>query len=107
MNIIQSIIPAGYDEWAKKAAEKLEKYPEAFQPGGNLVRREANGQGFLSVEEKDPADEEWTASEGTRTREEKRAEFALLRKGRRKDYSEIVKWEPEPPLDASQYVLTS
>ena len=104
MNIIQSIKPEGYDEWAKKAAEKLEKYPEAFQPGGNLVRRSANGQDFVSVEDKDPEDEEWAPSEGTRTREEKAAEFALLRKGRRKDYSKIVNWEPEPPLDASQYV---
>ena len=104
MNIIQSIKPEGYDEWAKKAAEKLEKYPEAFQPGGNLVRREANGQGFVAVEDHDPEDEEWTASEGTRSREEKAAEFALLKKGRRKDYSKIVNWEPEPPLDASQYV---
>lgn len=102
MNIIQSIKPDGYDEWAKKAAEKLEKYPEAFQPGGNLVRREANGQAFVAVEDKDPEDEEWAPSEGTRSREEKAAEFALLKKGRRKDYSEIVNWEPEPPLDASQ-----
>ena len=82
MNIIESIKPEGYDEWAKKAAEKLEKYPEAFQSGGNLVRISANGQELVSVDDKKPGDEE----------------------GRRRDYTKIVDWEAEPPLDASQYV---
>ena len=104
MNIIESIKPEGYDEWAKKAAEKLEKYPEAFLPGGYLVRQSANGQEFVNVEDKESENEEWTSLEGTRGSEEKAAEFALLKKGRRKDYSKIVNWEPEPPLDASQYV---
>ena len=104
MNIIESIKPEGYDEWAKKAAEKIEKYPEAFQPGGNYVRKTAGGQDFVTVQDYEDEDEEWTSLEGTRDEEEKAAETALLKKGRRQDYSKTVNWQPEPPLDASQYV---
>lgn len=104
MSIIESIKPEGYDEWAKKAAEKIEKYPEAFQPGGNYVHRSAGGQDFVTLEDQEDEDQEWTSLEGTRSSEEKVAEVALLRKGRRKDYSKVVNWEPEPPLEASQYV---
>lgn len=101
MNIIESIKPEGYDEWAKKAAEKIEKYPEAFQPGGNYVRSSSGGQDFVTVEEKEFEDQEWTSSEGPRS---PAAEIALLKRGRRQDYSEVVEWEPEPLLEASQYV---
>ena len=104
MKIIESIKPEGYDEWAKKAAEKIEKYPEAFQPGGNYVLRSAGGHDLVMREDKEFEDEEWASLEGPRSSEEKAAQVALLRKGRRQDYSKIVKWESEPPLEASQYV---
>lgn len=104
MKIIESIKPEGYEEWAKKAAEKIEKHPEAFQPGGTYVHKSSAGQDFVMHEEKEFEDQEWTSLEGTRSSEEKAAEVALLRKGRREDYSKVVNWEPEPPLEASQYV---
>lgn len=104
MKIIDSIKPEGYDEWAKKAAEKIEKYPEAFQPGGKYVYKSAGGQDFVTVEEKEFEDQEWASLEGPRDRKEKAAELALLKKGRRQDYSKVVNWEVEPPLEASQYV---
>ena len=104
MKIIESIKPEGYEEWAKQAAEKIEKFPEAFQPGGNYIRKTAGSQDFVSLEEHDDEDQEWTSLEGTRSSEEKAAETALLQKGRRTDYSKDVQWEPEPPLEASQYV---
>ena len=103
MKIIESTKPKGYDEWAKRAAEKVEKYPEAFKPGGNFKYQSAGGQSFISTEEHEYEDEEFVSSEGPRDREEKAAEMALLKKGRRKDYTDIVKWEPEPPLEAAQY----
>ena len=102
MSIIESIKPEGYDEWAEKAAEKMKKYPEAFQPGGDFVHKSAGGQDFVTLEDHEDEDQEWTSLEGPRSSEEKAAEVALLRKGRRKDYSKIVNWEPEPPLEASQ-----
>ena len=105
MQIIESIIPEGYEEWAKKAAEKVEKYPEAFQPGGNFKYQTAGGQSFVTTEDNDYEDQEFTSLEGPRDAEEKAAEMKMLKRGRRVDYSDTVKWEPEPPLEASQYVL--
>ncbi len=104
MKIIESIRPEGYDEWAKKAAEKIEKFPEAFQPGGDYVKKSAGGQDFVTVEEHGDEDQEWRSVEGFATSEEKSAEAAKLKKGRRQDYKKVVNWQPEPPLEASQYV---
>ena len=101
MAIIESIKPEGYNEWEKRAAEKVKQFPEAFQPGGKHQYVTAGGSGYVSTEEEEE-DQEFTSSEGTRTQAEKAAETRLLRKGRRKDYSDVVQWEPEPPLEASQ-----
>lgn len=103
MHIIESIKPEGYEEWAKKAAEKLAKHPEAFQPGGNYKLQIAGGQNFVTKEDNAYEDQEFTSLEGPRSAEEKAAETKMLKRGRRVDYSDTVKWEPEPPLDASQY----
>lgn len=110
MNIMQSIKPEGYNEWAEKAKEKVEQHPEAFKPGGKQTARMAAGQLYVETDEDmDDNDEkeEWTSLEGSRSAEEKAAETRLLKKGRRVDYSETIEWEPEPPLEASQYAFTS
>lgn len=104
MKIIESIKPEGYDEWAKKAAEKIEKYPEAFQPGGLYTVQSAGDQKFVTVDEYDEEDEEAASPEVTRSREAKAAQAALFEGARGRKYSEAVKWETEPPLEASQYV---
>lgn len=107
MNIIESIKPEGYEEWSVKAKEKLEAHPEAFQPGNKQTAHPANGQVFVTTDEdmaQDDEQEEWTSLEGSRSPEEKAAETRLLNKGRRVDYSATIQWEPEPPLDAAQYV---
>lgn len=107
MNIIESIKPEGYEEWSVKAKEKIEAHPEAFKPGNKQTAHSANDQFFVTTDEdmeQDDEKEEWTSLEGPRNEEEKAAETRLLKKGRRVDYSQIVQWEPEPPLDASQYV---
>lgn len=100
MNIIESIKAEGYEEWAKRAAEKVQKYPEAFQPGGKLEYSSSNGNEFVTT--KAFQDE----PEGTRSEEEEIGWAGLL-KGRPQDYSKLVQWEPEPPLEASQYVAVS
>lgn len=105
MQIIESIKPEGHEEWAKKAAEKVEKYPKAFQSGGNFKYQTAGGQSFVTTEDNDYEDQEFTSLEGPRDAEEKAAEMKMLKRGRRVDYSDTIKWEPEPPLEASQYVL--
>lgn len=104
MKIIESIKPEGYDEWAKRAAQKIEKYPEAFQPGGLYTVQSAGDQSFVTVDEYDEEDEEAASPEVTRSREAKAAEKALFEGVRSRKYLEAVKWETEPPLEASQYV---
>ncbi|KAK4695419.1 NADH dehydrogenase (ubiquinone) 1 alpha subcomplex subunit 5, partial [Lecanoromycetidae sp. Uapishka_2] len=105
MSIIESIKPEGYDEWSVKAKEKIEAHPDAFKPGNKQTAHSANGQFFVTTDEdmaQDDEKEEWTSLEGSRNPEEKAAETRLLQKGRRIDYTDTIKWEPEPPLDASQ-----
>ena len=102
--IIESIKPAGYDEWAQRAAEKIEKYPEAFKPGQKQQALSANEEAFVRTDmrEEREEDEEWTSLEGPRFEEEKAKEARLLQKGRREDFSGTIQWEPEPRLDTSQ-----
>ena len=103
MNIIGSIKPQGYDEWAKRASELVQNNPEAFQPGGKHSYARAGGQSFVVMNEKEDEDQEWETSDGTRSREERAKEIRLL-KQKRPDSGDNIKWEPEPPLEASQYV---
>ena len=105
MTIIESIKPEGYEEWAKKAAETVKRHPEAFQPGGRHQHLTASGEAYVSTQEKGDEDQEWTSLEGTRTQEEKAAESRLINKGRQKDHSATVTWEPEPALEVSQFVV--
>ena len=103
--IIESIKPEGYEEWSKRAAEKLEQHPEAFRPGGKHQYMTAGGETYVTTgEEKSEGNQEFTSLEGPRTQEEKAAEARLLQRNRRKDEPETIEWEPEPPLEASQSV---
>ena len=87
LKIIESIKPEGYDEWEKNAAEKFEKNPEAFQPGGNFPSTTAGGQAFVRLAGFDENDNEWALSKGTQSKREKDAEaaFATLQELDEKD----------------------
>ena len=100
MKIIESIKPEGYDEWEKRATEKMEKYPEVFQPGGHYDHQSVGGQDFVTVQEQEDEDDEGASVNPTY----KPAEVALFNRVGRSEYSEAINWEPEPPLEASQYV---
>ena len=100
MKIIESIKPEGYDEWEKRATEKIEKYPEIFQPGGYYGHQSVAGQDFVTIQEQEDDDDEGASVEPIK----KPAEVALFNRVGRAEYSEAVNWEPEPPLEASQYV---
>lgn len=98
MNIMESIRPEGYEEWAKRAAETVQQNPEAFQPGGKYQYMQAGGENYVISEERGHDAQEPTSSEGSPTQEA----MALLKKGLRRDYTDTIKWEPEPALEASQ-----
>ena len=109
LQIIDGIKPAGWDEWAQRAAEKLEKHPEIFRPGSSRhVYGEAGGLGFVETQEPaDDLDNEWDGEqnsatlEGTRSTQEGKANFWMATKSN-PDQGDPVTWEPEPPLEASQ-----
>ncbi len=98
MKIVESIKPDGYEEWAKRAAEKVQQNPETFQPGGSHEYVEAGGESYVTVDDNGYDEQERTSSEG------RAPETSILKKGKRKDYTDTIKWEPEPALEASQYV---
>ena len=100
MKIIESIKPEGYDEWEKRATEKMEKYPEVFQPGGYYDHQSVGGQDFVTVQEQEDEDDERASVDPMY----KPAEVALFNRVGRPEYLKAVTWEPEPPLEASQYV---
>ena len=100
MKIIESIKPEGYDEWEKRAKEKIEKYPEVFQPGGHYDHKSVGGQDFVTVQEPEDEDDEGASVDPLT----KPAEVALFNRVGRSEFSDAVNWEPEPPLELSQYV---
>lgn len=75
MKIVESIRPEGYEKWAKRAAEKVQQNPEAFKPGNSQQYLQAGGGNFVTTEENEDEDQ-----------------------------VSAVNWEPEPALEASQYV---
>ena len=111
MRILENIKPAGWDEWAKRAQEKLDKNPEAFGPGASRhFYGQAGGRGFVGTEsEENVEDLEWDGEEGGPvqeggwTEEDEKKSVRMLQ-WRTKNTGSAVEWEPEPPLEASQYV---
>lgn len=109
MKIIESIKPAGYEEWAKRAAEKVDKNPELFAPGkSNNTYGEAGGHSFVETQtQEENEDREWDGEKNSPTLEGPRdiAEGdrnARMRQIRRPDDGKKIQWEAEPPLEISQ-----
>ena len=75
MKIIESIKPEGFEQWQQRASELVEKNLDAFKPGSKYKKLESDGGTYMSIQ-----DEETERQLST------------------------VEWEPEPALEASQYV---
>lgn len=111
MSIIQQIKPPGFDEWQKRAVEKIEKNPDKFAPGNSRYRGQKVGNSFFMgvPEQADDDDIEWDGEQGRPTMEGTKGERAArinaaeLAK-RTPDRDDTVDWEPEPALEAMQYV---
>ncbi|RFU35628.1 hypothetical protein B7463_g739, partial [Scytalidium lignicola] len=119
MEIISSVKPAGYDEWAAKAKKLLEEHPEVFNtPEGGIDYNKGQhlkevfvGRSFVTTKAEEDLDEqrlEWNGEadlgpelEGVRTTEEKKG-LSVLAKKRPGEDEKTVKWEPEPALTADQ-----
>ena len=109
LQIIQSIKPEGYEEWAKRATETLEQYPEAFKPGGRYQYQSLGGQPYVSLRdgiqyESESESENENENESTSP---ERIEPPAGAPGEMSEMREIPGWESEPPLEASQCVCAS
>ena len=121
MSLVESVVPAGYPEWAEKAAKIISSHPEQFNVtnasrvnGANATRVEKNGQVFLIrhlPEEMDMREQEWDGEinegpelEGPRSAEERQEQEVMAN---RKDLTDVeqTEWTPEPQWTADQYVV--
>ncbi|KAI4103636.1 MAG: hypothetical protein LQ339_004165 [Xanthoria mediterranea] len=105
LNIINGFKPPGYEEWAQRAKQKIDEHPNVFGKD-----REPSTV-FMSAqltEERDQRDVQWdnrkqpAGLEGTRTAEERTQQSAVATKAAFTPEADIVQWENEPPLEASQ-----
>ena len=111
--------PAGYDEWATRQKETLEKYPEIAGArgmrdgtGDTMTKLVRGGKTFLNVQGsgkvEDERVEEWDGevveeqmAEGGRIDGE-RFHRALADEDEFMVGRDAIRWEEEPPLEAQQ-----
>ena len=112
LKIINDIKPAGWDEWAQRAEEKIKQHPDAFTSGRkDIAMYERDGRKFVETRIKPPMEDvEWDGEEiqqptleGTRS-EEEGAINARLASIVSPAEEEKVEWEQEPPLEVEQSV---
>jgi len=126
LKIVESVIPVGFKEWSVKSQKIIKEFPQFFDPKhpdyvqGKYKTVQSNGKEFVRVDDKeDPAEVnmEWdgesdfTVPEGSRSEQERAFQSTI---GEKMTDGEIlaesggrIKWEPEPPLDVDQYVVSS
>ncbi len=113
LHAIESVKPKGYDEWVRRAEEKVKNNPDAFRSfGPNVSVHTVNAAMVANTysEEEDEREVEWDGEsttpslEGVRSLEERAYQKNLAQEIPHTG-NEAVGWEPEPPLEASQYVL--
>jgi NADH dehydrogenase (ubiquinone) 1 alpha subcomplex subunit 5 len=115
LSIIESVKPPGYDEWAAKAKRLVEENPDIFGEikGKGEAKNLAHWIGderfvMLNIRayEEDPGDMgeglEWDGEPAGMLRNMLPTE--LKGAGRPAGKRRTVNWEPEPSLEASQYV---
>lgn len=122
LNIVESVKPVDYDAWLERSRKLLEQHPKLYEESINTtgdgmrsplaVKR--GGQTFVAVEidSTDPREIEWDgeedvgpALEGPRSQEDKDKDVGhIIRQQTQARSGDEVRWEPEPQLNADQYV---
>lgn len=116
LQIIESQKPAGFDAWLERVRKTVAAEPERFAK----IQRTEGGFTHAAAQQKDGSDnvrgEEWdgegfsVSGGGPRTPQEE-AEWAQIiadattEKADHDFYTQEMKWESEPALDADQYVF--
>ncbi|GAB0133604.1 hypothetical protein EsDP_00002008 [Epichloe bromicola] len=117
MNLVEKVVPAGYEEWAVKAKELISKNPEQFRvASGRVDGSEArtvklgdrvfiigakHEAGDIRYEEWDGEADEGGELEGIRTPAERSDQVVWAEQKPLEDH-EKVEWEDEPQLTADQ-----
>jgi NADH dehydrogenase (ubiquinone) 1 alpha subcomplex subunit 5 len=122
LKIINSVVPAGLDEWSAKAKKIIAEHPEVFNtPEGGVdydkgrhLKETFDGRSFVTTKldmDLDDTVNEWDGEEdlgpeleGTRSTAERKGQSVLGMKRPGEDEKQI-KWDPEPPLSADQYAV--
>ena len=100
LKIVESIKPEGYEEWAKRVAELVEKNPGDFDMPKGIPQRVlrnhfANSDTSQLKQEEDEREEEWDGRS-------ERLHQQLVAQDDPADDAHTITWEPEPPLEAPQ-----
>ncbi|KAL8719815.1 MAG: hypothetical protein Q9225_003218 [Loekoesia sp. 1 TL-2023] len=105
LSIIENIKPPGYEGWAERTQKRIKEHPEVYGKDADVSSVLVQAH---MTDEKDRLDIEWDGGkdippglEGTRTEDEKVVRTRQIEKARNPG-SELVDWENEPPLEASQ-----
>ena len=116
MKIVEAVKPEGYEAWSERARKRIEAYPEFFpaQKNSNAGMSVYDGRIAMMTDpsaETDDREIEWdgermvATAEGVRTEDEKAYQGLLGRdKPSLRTNDKVAAWEPEPPLEAMQYV---
>lgn len=119
MSLVQSVKPAGYDEWLVKAQQILKKHPEHFKEtahktadGSLAAGLERDGKFFVlrqaqpdidsRHEEWDGEEDEGPEKEGSRTAEERQDQALIF--SRDPFEGDGIEWTDEPKLTIDQCV---
>lgn len=119
MGLVEKIVPPGYEEWAAKAKELVNKNSAQFRVAsgridGSEVRTVKLGDKIFVVgrkhEDVDERIEEWDGEadegaelEGIRTAKEREDQVVWAERKPLEDH-EKVEWQDEPQMTADQYV---
>ena len=116
LKAVESVKPEGYEAWSERARKRVEAHPELFPSRKDSSAEMSVHDGRIAINtntsaETDDREIEWdgermvATAEGVRTEDEKAYQGLL---GGDKSASGIndrlALWEPEPPLEATQYV---
>lgn len=113
-NVVDSVKPPGYNEWTKRAEEKVAEFSSVLMDQGQSRHRlDTIGESIYVItehpRETDEREIEWDGEEESSSRRSDPSAGTVNRRSQRHNRSNVdeIDWEPEPPLEASQYVKTA
>ena len=111
LNIVDAVKPAGFDAWLQRVQAVVAENPEAFKaarrPDGSYAAIQKVEVETPEGKDFDGNTDEAQTEGGYLNEEEMRARIKQINEEIRQELEPKVKWEPEPALEATQYVCLS